>query len=128
MPLTSDRWTQPCYSAGLVSVGQFRTADGLVPLSGGTLGPQMSRRSLATWAGAVRGGTRAVGVRVPSTFVQPPTIAHLQENGIAGGPFWQTPRGDVDNHQTALPYPKIYVPLNEAAMLRRRMVYIDRYK
>ena len=49
MPLTSDRWTKPCYSARLVSVGQFRTADGLVLLGGGALGPQMSRRSLAVF-------------------------------------------------------------------------------
>jgi hypothetical protein len=47
MPLTSDRWTQPYYSARLISAGQFRTADGLVLLGGGALGPQMSRRSLA---------------------------------------------------------------------------------
>jgi hypothetical protein len=47
MRLTSDRWIQPCYSARLISVGQFRTAGGLVLLGGGTLGPQMSRRSLA---------------------------------------------------------------------------------
>jgi hypothetical protein len=32
MPLTSDRCTQPYYSARLISVGQFRTADGLVLL------------------------------------------------------------------------------------------------
>ena len=47
MPLPSDRWTQPYYSARLISVGQFRTADGLVLLGGGALGPQMSRRSAA---------------------------------------------------------------------------------
>ena len=29
----------------LISVGQFRTAGGLVLLGGGTLGPQMSRRT-----------------------------------------------------------------------------------
>jgi hypothetical protein len=47
MPLTSDRWIQRRYSAHLISVGQFRTADGLVLPGGGALGPQMSRRSLA---------------------------------------------------------------------------------
>ena len=45
MPLPSDRCTQSCYSARLISVGQFRTAGGLVLLGGGTLGPQMSRRT-----------------------------------------------------------------------------------
>jgi hypothetical protein len=51
MPLTSDRWTEPCYPTRLTSVGQFRTADGLVLPSGRKLGPQISCRSRVTLVG-----------------------------------------------------------------------------
>ena len=68
MPLTSDRWIQRCYSAHLISVGQFRTADGLVLLGGGALGlrcPAVRWRCESGWR-----GLQPVGVRVLSTLGQ----------------------------------------------------------
>ena len=44
--LPTDRLSLPFLFGRLISVGQFRSAGGLVLLSGGALGPQMSRRSL----------------------------------------------------------------------------------
>ena len=38
---TYNRLSLPFYSARLISVGQFRSAGGLVLLSGGALGPRM---------------------------------------------------------------------------------------
>ena len=121
MPLTFDRWTPACYSARLISVGQFRTAKRSCPA--GRRGAGAS--DVPPFAGDVSTGPRAAVCPRLAFEIQ----ARLR-NRQPSRPVWRT--GSLESHfGHSLAEMSIVVrlhnvifpsrlPINDAPSVRRR--------